>query len=110
MPSRKIWNQKLKLLKQSSVCKVGKWIPLKKINIKWKNCSGVYIFANKKKLVKYIGYSKHTLKREALAAIKCRNKNKGATLAKFIQCKNTKFSKKLENELKHMYDPINNIC
>jgi len=109
-PSRKKWNSSLKLLKQSKIKKCSKWIPIKNIKKSktWKNCSGVYIFANKLKCVKYVGYSKNKVKNEALSAIKQRNKNRGATIALWIQCKCTKFSKRLENELKHFYDPCNN--
>ena len=107
----KTWNKKLWSIQnnRSYVTKKSGWCKLQNIKREWKNVNGVYLFANKNKVVKYVGYAgSSNLKKEALSSIMIRNKSKGATLAMYVQCSNKKSAKKLETELKHLYSPINN--
>jgi len=109
--STKRWNPKFWSIdtKRPGVRRVGKWIDIKKIKTEWKNVNGVYIFANKNRIVKYVGFAgSSNLKKESLSATKQRNKAKGATIALFVQCTSNKYAKELENKLKHMYAPVNN--
>jgi len=109
--STKKWNPKFWSIdtKRAGVKRVGKWINISKIKTEWKNVNGVYVFANKNRIVKYVGFAgSSNLKRETLSAMKQRKKAKGATKALFVQCTSRKYAKELENKLKHMYEPVNN--
>ncbi len=107
---KKTWNPQYHLIQKerSGIRGVGRWVDLRKMK-DWKNVMGVYVFATKNKIVKYVGYAgSSNLRTEAMSAHKVRKKTKGATKALYIQCTNKKFAKKLENNLKWLYCPINN--
>lgn len=107
--TQKRWKPNLWIIqpKRPGIVKKSRARNINRIKDDWKNVIGVYIFLNRLMHVKYVGYTRTGLKKEAVSAIR-RGKGKGATKAIYIQCKSNKDAKKLENELKHMYRPINN--
>ena len=88
---------------------VSKWTKWKKKTEELPNVAGVYIYANSKHDVKYIGKAgAGRLNEEAKSAMKVRKKDKGASLVRGLITNNNVKAKSLEDYLIKKYKPSNN--